>query len=86
MDFQFTPTTGENVATTRLTLNVEANFLSWYQQSQSQLYGSLFTATIPFTVQGDVKNVTSVADTIQSVLVTLSSRQGSSAAQSVSLR
>ena len=86
MDFQFTPTAGENVSTTSLSLPVEGNFLSWYQQAQSQQYGSLFTATIPFTLQGDVKNVTRVADTLQSVSVTLTNRQGTSAAQSVSLR
>jgi hypothetical protein len=86
MDFQFTPTAGENVSTTSLSLPVEGNFLGWYQQSQSQQYGSLFTATIPFTLQGDLKNVTSLSDTIQSVSVTLTNRQGTSAAQSISLR
>lgn len=86
MDFQFTPTAGENVATTSLSLPVEGNFLGWYQQTQSQQFGSLFTATVPFTLQGDLKNVTSLSDTIQSVSVTLTNRQGTSAAQSISLR
>ncbi len=86
MDFQFTPTSGENVSTTSLSLPVEANFVGWYQQSTSQQYGSLFTATIPFTLQGDLTTVTSLADAIQSVSVTLTNRQGTSAAQRVSLR
>ncbi|MBM3747023.1 MAG: choice-of-anchor D domain-containing protein [Acidobacteria bacterium] len=86
MDFQFTPTSGENVSTTSLSLPVEGNFLGWYQQTQSQQYGSQFTATVTFTLQGDVKNVTSVSDTIQSVAVTLTNRQGVSASQSVALR
>ncbi len=86
MDFQFTPTAGENVTTTGLSLPVEGNFLGWYQQTQSQQFGSLFTATIPFTLQGDVTNVTNLSDTVQSVSVTLTNRQGTSASQSVALR
>jgi len=86
MDFQFTPTAGENVSTTSLSLQVEGNFLGWFQQTQSQQFGSLFTATVPFTLAGDVKNVTNLADTIQSVSVTLTNRYGTSAAQSVALR
>jgi hypothetical protein len=86
MDFQVTPTAGENVTTTKITLNVEPNFLGWFQGTQSQAYGSLFTATVSFTLQGDVTNVTNLVDTIQSVSVTLTNRQGVSGAQSVSLR
>lgn len=86
MDFQVTPTAGENVTTTKITLNVEPNFLAWFQGTQSQAYGSLFTATVSFTLQGDVTNVTSLVDTVQSVSVTLTNRQGTSGAQSVSLR
>ncbi len=86
IDFQFTPAAGENVATTRLSLNAEPSFVAWYQSTQSQPYGSLFTATAPFTLQGDVKSASSVADTIQSVSVTLSNRQGTSNSVSVALR
>jgi len=86
MDFTFTPTTGETVATTKVTLPVESSFLAWYTSTASQAYGSLFTASVPFTMQGDVKNVTNVVDTIQSVSVTLTNRLGTSAAQSVSLK
>jgi hypothetical protein len=86
MDFQFTPTSGENVSTTKLSLSVEPNFLAWFQSTSSQQYGSQFTATVTFTLQGDVKTVTSLADTIQSVSATLTNRQGVSAAASVTLR
>jgi len=86
MDFQFTPVAGETVGTTRLTLSVEPSFLAWYQGSQSQQFGSLFTATVPFTLQGDVKNVDTVVDAIQSLSVTLANSQGTSNAVSVSLR
>lgn len=86
MEFQFTPVSGENVPTTRLTLPVEPTFVAWYQGTPSQQFGSLFTATVPFTVQGAVSNVTNPSDTLQTVAVTLTNRQGTSAAQSVALR
>lgn len=86
MEFQFNPVSGETVATTRLSLNVEPSFNAWYGGVTSQPYGSSFTASIPFTMQGDVKNVNSVVDTIQSVSVTLSNRQGASQSQSINLR
>jgi hypothetical protein len=86
MDFQFTPVSGETVSTTRLSLNVGSNFAAWYQSQASQAFGSLFTATVPFTLEGDVKNVGSVVDTIQSVSVTLTNQQGASAARSVELK
>lgn len=86
MDFQFTPVAGENVGTSRVSLNVEPSFLAWYQGTASGAFGSLFTVTVPFTLQGDVKNVTSVIDTIQSVSVTIANRQGTSTATTTALR
>ncbi|MBI3472220.1 MAG: choice-of-anchor D domain-containing protein [Candidatus Solibacter usitatus] len=86
IDVQFTPVAGENVATTKLSLSVEPSFIAWYQSPASQQFGSQFTATIPFTLAGDVKNVTNVVDTIQSASVTLTNRQGTSASRSVDLR
>ncbi len=86
IDFQFAAVAGENLATTKLTLNAEASFLAWYQSTTSQQYGSLFTATVPFTLQGDVKNVSNAVDAIQSISVTLSNRLGSSSALTVTLR
>ena len=86
MDLQLTPLSGETVATSKISLNVDPSFTAWYQGSASQAYGSLFTATVPFTLQGDVKNVTNVVDTIQSVSVTLTNRQGVSATKSVDLK
>jgi hypothetical protein len=86
MDFTFTPLAGENVSTSKITLPVEPTFLAWYQGATSATVGSLFTATIPFTLTGDIKNVTNVVDTIQSVSVTLTNRLGTSAARSVDLK
>ena len=84
--FQFTPLSGENLATTQLSLNVEPSFSAWYGSTNSQPYGSAFTATVPFTLQGDIEDVSSLVDAIQSVSVTLSNRQGASQSQSVNLR
>jgi hypothetical protein len=86
MDFAFTPLAGENVSTGKISLNVEPSFVAWYQGGSSAAYGSLFTATVPFTLQGDVTNVTNVIETIQSVSVTLTNRQGVSAARSTDLK
>jgi hypothetical protein len=89
IDVQFTPVAGESVATTKLSLNVEASFTAWYQSAASQAFGGQFTATLPFSLAGDITNttnITNVADTIQSVSVTLTNRQGVSTSQTVNLR
>lgn len=86
MDFEFRAVEGENLGTSKLTLNAEPSFLAWYQSSTSQQYGSLFTATVPFTLQGDVRNVSNLADAIQAVTVTLRNQLGASSAVTVSLR
>ncbi len=86
MGFQFSATSGENVSTTSLNVNVESSFLAWYQGSTSKQYGSQFAATIPFTLQGDVRSAASLVDAIQSVTVTLTNRLGNSTARTVNLR
>jgi len=85
IELQVTPTAGVNLTNPRLTLNVEAAFVSWYQTAQSQQFGSLFTAVVPVSLEGkDVPGL--LVDTIQSVSVTLSNSLGTSAARSVELR
>jgi hypothetical protein len=86
MDLTFTPVSGENLGTTRLTLNVEPAFLGWFSGTGAAPFGSLFTVTVPLSFSGDVANVTNVSDTVQSVSVTLANRTGTSAATSVALR
>jgi large repetitive protein len=49
--FQFTPTTGTNLATTGVTVSVGTPFLNWYNSSASDAFGSEFTLTVPFTFQ-----------------------------------
>jgi Abnormal spindle-like microcephaly-assoc'd, ASPM-SPD-2-Hydin len=86
MDFQLTPTAGENVSTGKISMNVDSTFSAWYQSTASQAFGSLFTASIPFTLAGELKNVKELIETIQSVSVTLTNRQGVSTAKSVNLQ
>lgn len=86
MRLQFTPTSGENVRTTEVTIPVEASFLGYYSSTASSPFGSLFTVSIPLTLAGDITNVGSVVDTIQSVAVTLTNRVGTSNSATLALR
>lgn len=86
IDLQITPVAGESVQTQRITIPAEASFLAWYASTASQQYGSLFTVTVPLTFSGDVTNVSVLSDTIQSITVTLTNRQGTSAPVRVDLK
>jgi hypothetical protein len=86
IDIQFTPVTGENVATTKLSVPVGPSFSAWFQSAQSQQFGSQFTVTLPLSLQGDLVNVTTLTAAIQSASVTLTNNQGVSTSQSVALQ
>lgn len=86
MELQLTPAAGVNMQATRFTINVESAFLSWYQNAQSQQFGSLFTATLPVTLEGSAPNGGSLVDAIQSVSISLGNTSGSSAMRTLSLR
>jgi hypothetical protein len=87
IDLAITGVSGENLATSRLSLPAESAFLGWFQGTGSAQFGSLFTVTIPLTLAGDVNTSgLSLSDTIQSIGVTLANRIGTSAATTVSLK
>ena len=89
MDFQFTGVGSESFASTKVSIPVETNFNAWYQGTSSAQFGSQFTATVPFTLSGEIKDtekITNLVDAIQSVSVTLTNRQGVSTARSVDLK
>ena len=65
--------------TTGLNLTVDGPFGVWYRSAASQAFGSLFTATVTFSVFGNV-------DAIQSLAVTISNSAGASNSSSVTLR
>src|SRR5262249_37044699 len=72
VDLSFTPVAGETLAASKVSLSVETSFNAWYQSTASQAFGSQFTATIPLTLAGDVANVDTVTDAVQSGSVTIS--------------
>jgi hypothetical protein len=68
--FQFSTTGATPLQSTQITLQLSDLFNAWFQGSTSAAFGSQFTYTQPFTVQGDATAVT-----VDSV--TLTNRQGS---------
>lgn len=86
IQLNFTPATGETVSTTQVTLPVEGAFLGYYNGQASAGFGSLFTASIPLTLAGDLKTVTQLSDTVQSVSVVVTNRVGNSPSVSLTLR
>ena len=68
------------------TLNVEQAFSAWYQGGASQPFGSLFTVSLPFSLAGQIQGVTNLVNSIQSVTVTLTNRQGVSNSMTGTLR
>ncbi len=70
--FTFTAGAGANLQTGQVTVPVTALFAQWYQSSASAPFGSQFTFTQPFTVQGSPSDIVSVT-------VTLTNSNGTSA-------
>ena len=77
--FQFTATTGTNLQTSSLTVPIDTIFNPWYASAASAPYGSQFTFTQPFTVQGNPQSVVSVT-------VTMTSKVGTSAPATANLQ
>jgi hypothetical protein len=77
--FQFTGSSGSNLQTGSLTIPLDQLFAGWYGSTASAQYGTQFTFTQPFTVQGD-------AATVVSVSVILSNKLGNSNAANAALQ
>jgi len=77
--FRFTPAPGSALQTTELTVQLSDGARAWYQNDQSRLFGSQFTLTQQFNVQGDTT-------AISSVTVTLTNGQGSSTSSSATFQ
>ncbi len=71
--FHFTPVSGKSLKTTDVTVPLTTVFQTWYSASTSDQYGTNFTYTQPFTLDGP-------ATDIQSVSVTLTNSSGTSQA------
>ena len=63
-NFTFTPAAGANLQTTTLTVPVGSIFAAWYASSAATPFGSQFTFTQPFNVQGGVASIASVSVTL----------------------
>lgn len=82
LELDFTSSPKFNVPTGRFTLNVESASSTWYRSAESQTYGSLFTARIPFTFQAPGGS-TSLDQVFQSISTTLANEKGPSNSLSV---
>jgi hypothetical protein len=79
LSFQFTGSSGANLTTSSLNLDVSGAFTSWYDSAASDVFGSQFSVSVTATVTGD-------PTALQSVSVTATDSQGTSAAQTVTLQ
>jgi hypothetical protein len=74
--FRFTPAPGVSLQTTELTVQLADAGKRWYESDDGKRFGSLFTLSQRFTVQGNLNDIANVT-------VTLSNAEGSSQAVSV---
>lgn len=86
INYHFTLAAGVAVTVPDITLNVEPSFMTWFQSSASQNFGGSFSVAVPFTLTGQVQGFSSLVDAVQSVTVTLTNHQGTSAPQVVQLQ
>jgi hypothetical protein len=75
--FQFTPVAGRTLQNGQVTVDLTAAANVWYQNPASTATGSMFVYTQPFTIQGDL-------NAIQSVAITLTNSRGDSQQSTVS--
>ena len=86
IDVHFTMAAGVNVSVPDATINVQAQFTTWYGGSGSAAFGSLFTASVPFTLSGQLSGISSLINAIQSVTLTLTNQQGTSSPQTIAVQ
>jgi len=90
MELQFTAKPGSTVSNAQFTLDLASLAGTWYRGGASQNFGSLFTATIPITLQGLSTPAANTAPKplstyLESVSVVLVSDQGRSNSMSVAV-
>ncbi len=73
--FRFSPAPGSSLQTSELTVQLAEGARGWYQSEASRRFGSQFTLTQLFNVQGDTSAIASVS-------VTLTNTEGTSASSS----
>jgi len=76
--FQLTGNSTVTLPSTKLTLDATGASQIWFQNSQSQLFGGQFVATIPFNIQVPSGTLLSPIGGLQSISVTASNELGTS--------
>ena len=77
--FTFNAASGATLQTNSVTIPVDSLFSAWFSSASASAFGSQFTFTQPFTVQGN-------AQSIVSVVITLVNKVGSSSPVTVTLQ
>jgi hypothetical protein len=83
LSIQFTPKSGQNLATTQLTVDVSSVSASWFQSTAAQGFGGSFLVAIPFTLSGGTASATDLVHMIQTVSITATNDVGTSNAITV---
>jgi hypothetical protein len=85
LDFQFTPASGYSVKNATISIPVSAVATAFFGSANAQNFGGQFVATVPFnfSVNG---NVTSSPSLMQSVAITATNDQGTSATLNLNLQ
>lgn len=86
LDLEFTAAEGYKLSSTRWTLNIESAATLWYRSGASSAYGGLFTAAIPFTVQGEPEGTKPLTDGLQSVTIAVGNELGNSNSVTINVR
>jgi hypothetical protein len=77
LTLDFTPTASYQIPGSHYVFDISTSAGLWYVSAESQAFGSLFTATIPFTFQGSDPSAT-LGQVFQSISATLSNAIGQS--------
>jgi hypothetical protein len=68
--YQFSASAGATLTTTQVSTTITSLFTPWYSSANSAPYGSQFTLTQPFNVNGSASSVSSVSVTLTNALGT----------------
>jgi hypothetical protein len=84
LEIQITPKQGENLSTSRLTLDVTSVSSSWFQSTASQPFGGAFLVAIPFALQNG-STTDDLVRRLQSLSIAAINESGASAPMVVSI-
>jgi hypothetical protein len=85
LSLQFVPKSGTSLQGGDVTVDMSSSSTIWFRNASSQNFGSLFTLTVPFFVQG-VDPAATLAQIFESVSATLANELGTSSSISTKLQ